>query len=96
MKMLMITCDTECVPKVHELFAKHGVRGFTEVPGVRGYGTTGAHLGTRAYPGAVTMIVAGVADHAAAALVEDMRECRKKLEPGEGFRVFAVAAEELV
>ena len=56
--MLMILCAEERVDALLEVLDAHPtVTGFTELRDLQGSGSTGRHLGTRAFPGSVSMVL---------------------------------------
>ncbi len=61
MKMLMVLAGTACREDVEIAFERAGVAGYTEVD-ARGFGTTGRHLGSAAFPKTSTIIMSFVAD----------------------------------
>lgn len=77
-----------------EVALRHaGVTGYSEIPGVTGFGTTGPRLGSGPFPRTSAMILSVVADEAvvplAAALRERCREC------GERFKLITWGVEEI-
>ena len=61
MKMLMVLAGTECRERVEVALEKAGVAGYTEVD-ARGFGSTGRHLGSAAFPKTSTIIMSFVKD----------------------------------
>ena len=61
MKMLMVLAGTECREKVEVALERVGVAGYTEVE-ARGFGSSGRHLGSAAFPKTSTIIMSFVAD----------------------------------
>ncbi len=61
MKMLMVLADTACREDVEIALEKAGVAGYTEVD-ARGFGATGRHLGSAAFPKTSTIIMSFVPD----------------------------------
>ncbi len=76
MKMLMVLAGTECREKVELALERAGVTGYTEVE-ARGFGSTGRHLGSAAFPKTSTIIMSFVRD-------EDVPELRAALSGVEG------------
>jgi len=60
-KMLMVLAGTECREKVEVALERVGVAGYTEVE-ARGFGSSGRHLGSAAFPKTSTIIMSFVAD----------------------------------
>lgn len=94
--MLMVVCSGESLERLRQIFEQHGVRGFTEIPGARGAGDTGLHLGTRAFPGSssviFTVVEEGTVEPLSRALADFSSECR----PAEGLAAFVMDAERVV
>ncbi len=61
MKMLMILASTECRERVEMALERAGVSGYTEVE-ARGFGSSGRHLGSAAFPKTSTIVMSFVAD----------------------------------
>ncbi len=61
MKMLMVLASTECREKVEIALESAGVPGYTEVE-ARGFGSSGRHLGSAAFPKTSPIIMSFVAD----------------------------------
>lgn len=76
MKMLMILAGTECRERVESALEHAGVAGYTEVE-ARGFGSTGLHLGSAAFPKTSTIIMSFVAD-------EEVPRLRAALKGVEG------------
>jgi len=60
-KMFMVLAGTECREKVEVELERAGVTGYTEVE-ARGFGSSGRHLGSAAFPKTSTIIMSFVAD----------------------------------
>ena len=88
MKLLLIICSGEHSVDVQRIIDEHEVQTFTELDGLRGSGATGRHLGTRAYPGAVSLLFTAVSDDKAVELVAALRGFSEQCSEGEGLRVF--------
>jgi len=88
MKLLLIICSGGRIDEVLRIIDEHEVHTFTELEGLRGSGATGRHLGTRAFPGAVSMLFTAVPAAKAAELVAALREFSQQCSEGEGIRVF--------
>ncbi|MGD2114533.1 MAG: hypothetical protein PVG07_05765 [Acidobacteriota bacterium] len=95
--MLMMLCAEERVEELIQVLDAHpDVTGFTELQNLQGSGSTGRHLGTRAYPGTVSMLLTVGDDRAMAALADDLKEFSKGCRPGTGLRVFALKASQML
>jgi len=75
-KMLMVLAGTECREKVEVALERAGVAGYTEVE-ARGFGSSGRHLGSAAFPKTSTIIMSFVAD-------EDVPKLRAALNDVQG------------
>ncbi|MEI6970723.1 MAG: PG0541 family transporter-associated protein [bacterium] len=96
MKLLMVICPEGRRDQVVAMVEKHGVHSFTELPQVAGEGITGKHLGTQAWPGKSVLLFTVVTDEKKEELVTALRECQRKLFPGEGMKAFVLPAEEAI
>lgn len=84
MKMLLIITPEGRAKEVLQLIEAHGVHGYTEISGVQGSGKSGRHLGTRAFPGASTLVFTIAQEAETRALVAALEKEAAELEPGEG------------
>jgi hypothetical protein len=95
--LLMIVCAGERVEELVRLLDEHPeVTGFTELQGLQGSGATGRHLGTRAFPGAVSLVLTVGTAEAMAALGADLARFAEGCRPGQGLRAFALPASQVV
>lgn len=95
--MLLVLCAEEQVDALVALLDEHPeVSGFTELQGLQGAGSTGRHLGTRAFPGTVSMIFTVGSSEAMGALARDLEAFARRCRPGQGLRAFALAASQVV
>lgn len=95
--MLMVVCAEERVDELVRLLDAHPeVTGFTELQGLQGSGSSGRHLGTRAFPGTVSLIFTVGSREAMAAVGADLADFAERCRPGQGLRAFALAATQLV
>jgi hypothetical protein len=62
MKMVMIVVEQARREKVEAVLAERGVSGYSEIPTVYGAGSTGLRFGSRAFPGASSIILSVVED----------------------------------
>jgi len=96
MRLLVVVVDRERVGDVTALLDGVGVTGYSLLPTVLGRGETGAHLGSRAFPGENAMVLALVALAEAAGLTEGLRELKTGFLSGQGLMAFALDAVPLV
>jgi hypothetical protein len=96
MRLLVVVVDRERVGEVTALLDGLGVTGYSLLPTVLGRGETGAHLGSRAFPGENAMVLALVASAEAAGLTEGLRELKTRFLSGQGLMAFALDAVPLV
>jgi hypothetical protein len=75
---------------------KHGVHSFTELTQVIGEGVAGKRLGTHVWPGKSLLMFTVVTDEKKDELVVALKECQKRLFPGEGMKAFVLPAEEAI
>lgn len=94
--LLLVLCASSHEEAVRDLLEKHGAAGFTEIPEVLGSGATGKHLGTRAFPGESSLIFTVVHEEQMEELVAALREMAASCPPGEGVKVYSLAAEEVI
>jgi len=92
MKLLMILVDADDAPAIEAVLEDAGVPGYTELPTVLGKGETGRKLGTRAFPGSSTMLLAAVTAERAPTVIGELGDLRTRLGPREGFKVFSIDA----
>ena len=96
MKLLVVVVDRERVGDITALLDGRGVTGYSLLPTVLGRGETGAHLGSRAFPGENAMVLALVVPSEAAGLTEGLRELKTSFLSGQGLMAFALDAVPLV
>jgi hypothetical protein len=96
MKLLVVVVDRERVGDVTTLLDGMGVTGYSLLPTVLGRGETGAHLGSRAFPGENAMVLALVVPSQAAGLTEGLRELKTRFLSGQGLMAFRLDAVPLV
>lgn len=96
MKLAVIAVDKGRQNEVIAALDLAGVAGFSLVPSVLGRGETGAHFGTRAFPGDNAMIVALVSPPQLEQLRANLADLAGRLLPGQGLMALALDAERLV
>ena len=94
--MLMILCAEERVEELIRFLGDYDVAGFTELQGLQGAGSTGKHLGTRAFPGTVSMLLTVGSREETARVAEGLGNFAKGCRPGQGLRAFAFQASQVV
>ena len=93
MKLVLVLCDTSKSQEVMKLLESHGATGYTEVPMVLGAGVTGKHMDSRAWPGRGCMLFTLVERAKSDGLIGALKGFHKRLQEGEGFRIFSMDAE---
>lgn len=96
MKMLVAVAESARQGEVIRILEGLGVQGYSVIPSVFGAGETGAHLGTRAFPGENVMILALVPAEAVGRIEAGLAAFSSGLRSREGFRVLALDADILV
>jgi Nitrogen regulatory protein P-II len=96
MKLVVVVVDRERTGEITALFDGGGVTGYSLLPDVLGRGETGAHLGTRAFPGENAMVLALVPAEQAAGLTEQIRELKRSFRATQGLMAFTLDAVPLV
>ncbi len=96
MKMLLILCAGAGLDEVRRVIDAHEVHGYTEIPEVHGAGTSGRHMGTRAWPGTSSLIMAALEDRKVDALAAALRDLAGRCAPEEGLRVFVLPVEKMI
>ena len=96
MRLLVVVVDRDRAGDVTALLDRVGVTGYSLLPTVLGRGETGAHLGSRAFPGENAMVLALVPAAQATSLSEGLREIKHTFLSGQGLMAFALDAAPLV
>lgn len=96
MKMMLIVASDSRAPEVLHLLDHCAVTGYSVIDGVHGSGKTGRHMGTRAFPGAASLIFTIATEDQAARLVECLGTLSARLDPDEGLSAFQLEAEEVL
>ena len=96
MKLLVVVLDRDRVGDVTALLDGAGVAGYSLLPTVLGRGDTGAHLGTRAFPGENAMVLALVDPAQAGSVTAALLEMKHGFLSGQGLMAFALDAVPLV
>lgn len=87
MQLLLIVYGGPAPKQVQALLESEQVEGYTELAPGHGAGLTGRLEGTRAWPGATTVLLSAVPDERAPRLVEALRAFKTRLSPGEHLHV---------
>ena len=96
MKMVLIICPETRIDEVRELLDEHHLEGYTELSDVRGSGTTGKRLGTRAYPGSSCMVFVVVEGSKVDELLEALETFCRRCSGAEGVRALVLPVEKLI
>jgi Nitrogen regulatory protein P-II len=96
MKLLVVAVDKESEADVLRVLEDTVVSGYSIIPRVLGRGATGAHLGTRAFPGENAMVVALVPTAKVEPLKESLAALHGRLRPGQGLTALVLDADRLV
>ncbi len=96
MKLLVVAVDKENESDVIRVLEDTVVSGYSIIPRVLGRGATGAHLGTRAFPGENAMVVALVPAAKVEPLKESLAALHERLRPGQGLTALVLDADRLV
>ena len=96
MKMVLIICPETRIDEVRELLDEHHLEGYTELGDVRGAGTTGKRLGTRAYPGSSCMVFVVVEESKIDELVEALDRYCARCTGGEGVRALVLPVDRVI
>jgi nitrogen regulatory protein PII len=96
MKLVMIMYNEAINDEVEKILEQNGVEGFTKWTNVYGKGkTSGPHLGTHVWPKANNVLAVVTEKAAAAKLLKDIRELRKRFAK-EGVKAFMWEIEEII
>jgi nitrogen regulatory protein PII len=96
MKMVLVICPETRIDEVRRLLDEHHLEGYTELGDVRGAGTTGKRLGTRAYPGSSCMVFVVVERSKVDELVEAFERFCARCSEAEGTRVLVLPVEKTI
>lgn len=96
MKMVLILCPDSRLEEIRALLDEHHLQGYTELDGLRGCGTTGKRLGTRAHPGSSAMVFAAVEASKTEELVAALGEFCRTCADAEGVRVLVLPVERMI
>jgi hypothetical protein len=74
MEMLMMIVDSSVREELEVFLTKEGVKGYSEIPEVHGLGKSGPRMGSAAYPGTSSMILAMIESQLIEKLTERLKE----------------------
>lgn len=92
--MMLLIYSGESPHRISSLLDEHAVGGYTEFQNVHGAGATGRREGSRAWPGASTLMFSVLPDETAQALTETLRAARDRLPVGERLHVAVLPTDE--
>ncbi|NJL26973.1 MAG: hypothetical protein HC897_03370 [Thermoanaerobaculia bacterium] len=95
-KMLMIVCAEEHLEQLLGVLEGHHLEGFTELRGLQGAGVHGRRLGTRAFPGSVSLIFSVASAAVAEQVTAELRRYAEACGPEAGLHVYALDADRIV
>lgn len=95
-KMVLIICPESRLDEMRELLDEHHLEGYTELDNVRGAGTSGKRLGTRAYPGSSCMVFVVVEGSKVEELLEALEEFCGQSSGAEGVRTVVLPVERTI
>jgi hypothetical protein len=96
MKLMMLLVPSECLEDVQSVVDQHDIHAYTEFPTVLGSGRSGRKLGTRAFPGASSMLLAVLDTEEIPRLQDAVREYVKRSACSEGIRMFSLPVEAVI
>jgi hypothetical protein len=93
MKLVMVLVPTECLDEIQKVIDGHEIHAYTEIPSVLGSGRSGRKLGTRAFPGTSSMLLAVTADDECERLLAAVKGYAARSPCAAGIRAFTLPAE---
>jgi hypothetical protein len=94
MRMLLVITEQEALPAFERGLLEAGERGFTVAPRVYGRGKSGLRAGSRAHPGASSMIFTVVPDEDVPEALRFLRALRDKADARAVTKIYSLPAEE--
>ncbi len=94
MKLLMIIVDSACREELEVLLRRHGVEGYTEIPGAHGIGGTGIRMGSGAHPKTSSLFFTVLPGEDVQQLRDDI--CAYCDACGKHMKMFVWGVEEIV
>ena len=95
MRLMMVLSPTDCLPDVQKVLDEHEIHAYTEIPNVLGAGESGRKMGTRAFPGTTSMILAILSKEESDRLVAAVRGYAEDCNCCHEVRIFALPAEQV-
>ena len=95
MRMMMVLSPSDCLEDVQKVLDEHDIDAYTEIPNVLGTGESGRKMGTRAFPGTTSMILAIVSKEEGDRLVAAVRNYAEDCQCCHEVRIFALPAERV-
>ena len=92
--MLLLIYSGDSPRRISSLLDEHSTGGYTEFENVHGAGSTGRREGSRAWPGASTLMFSVVPDETADDLAATLRTERDRLPPGERLHVAVLPTDK--
>jgi FAD/FMN-containing dehydrogenase len=94
-KLLVTVVERTRQDELIAVLKRCAVTGYSVIPSVFGAGETGAHFGTRAFPGENVMVLALISRLELDGLKQELDRFEKGLRPGEAFKALALDADSL-
>jgi hypothetical protein len=95
MRLMMVLAPSDCLSDVQNLLDDYEIHAYTEIPSVLGAGESGRKMGTRAFPGTTSMILAIVGEDEGERLVAAVRGYGEERRCCHELRIFALPAERV-
>jgi len=95
MRLMMVLTPSDCLSDVQTLLDEYDIHAYTEIPNVLGTGESGRKMGTRAFPGTTSMILAIVSKEEGERLVAAVKGYGEECNCCHELRIFALPAERV-
>ena len=96
MRMLLVFVPSDCLEDVQELMDRHEIHAYTEVPHLLGSGQSGRKMGTRAFPGTSSMLLAVLRPEEAERLTAVLRDYAARAQCCNEMRMFGVDTDQMI